>query len=281
MKVRPPAAAGTFYPKDREALRKALKELLPDSKAPKQHAMAILVPHAGYAWSGPVAAKVFSRLQIPEVVVLLSFSHLGRGADFAVWPAGAWRTPLGDVPVNEMWVRALKACWPDLKEDEECFLGEHSGEVQLPFLQYGRRDVQIVPVSVNAWRGDPDVAERLQRFGEALARAGTPMVVATTDLTHCGAGYGAGPPPGLTPDDFAREQDYMILEPIERLNLKRFFEVLLGRGVSMCGVAPTAVFMAFGKTMGFKKAERLAYATSAENEPGADRAVGYPGLVLW
>jgi AmmeMemoRadiSam system protein B len=277
--LRLPSVAGLFYPADPAALRAKLAGLL--VAAPQAPARAALSPHAGYDYSGRVAAAVYARIVVPRDVVLLSFNHRGRGARFGTWPRGAWRTPLGDVPVAEDLVRRLREAAPDLEEDEAGFTGEHSGEVQVPFLQMVRPDVRIAPLSVNAWEGRTLGREDLARFGATLATAvRDELVLATTDLTHCGAGYGAPPPPGRRAIDWTRSQDLLVLDALKRLDEEAFWEAVAPRGVSMCGVGPTAALIAYARARGASSAEVVAYETSADNEPDDDRAVGYPGVII-
>jgi AmmeMemoRadiSam system protein B len=215
-------------------------------------------------------------------VVLLSFSHRGIGPAFGLWSGGPWRTPLGEIPIAVDVAARIRATFPHLEDDETGFLGEHSGEVQVPFLQELRPDCRIAPFSLNAWVGGRSGEAELDAFGAALAGVvKDELVLATTDLTHCGEAYGAEPPPGVTPRDFTRGQDRAILRTIQALSLPDFFETRQRMGVSMCGVSPTAAFIAFGRAAGAATADLVSYATSADDEPDADRAVGYPGAVIW
>ncbi|HTF56079.1 MAG TPA: AmmeMemoRadiSam system protein B, partial [Planctomycetota bacterium] len=148
--------------------------------------------------------------------------------------------------------------------------------------QAARPDVRIVPISVNAWAGGTSGRDEIARFARSLASAvRSELVVATTDLTHCGEGYGIAPPPGMKPVEWARAQDRRVLDALERLDIENFWEAVDRRGVSMCGVGPTAVFIEYGRARGAASAEVTAYGTSADDEPDADRAVGYPGVVIW
>src|SRR6185295_15054444 len=110
---------------------------------------------------------------------------------------------------------------------------------------------------------------------------GNELVVATTDLTHCGEGYGIAPPAGMKPAEWARAQDRRVLDALERLDIEAFWDTIDRHGVTMCGVGPTAAFIEYGRARGASSAEITAYGTSADDEPDADRAVGYPGVVIW
>jgi AmmeMemoRadiSam system protein B len=280
MGLRLPSVAGLFYPSDPGALRRKIEEFLPSG--PQTPARAVLVPHAGYDYSGRVAGAVFARIAVPRDVVLLSFHHRGLGVRFGAWAKGAWRTPLGDAPVAEDLVRRLMDAAPELEEDEAGFAREHSGEVQVPFLQVARPDVRIAPISVNAWEGRTLGREDLARFGAALATVvRDELVVATTDLTHCGAGYGAPPPAGQRAVDWTRTQDLFVLDALKTLDEEAFWQAVAGRSITMCGVGPTAALIAFARAAGALSAEIASYRTSADDEPEDDKAVGYPGVVVW
>ena len=276
--LRLPSVAGLFYPADPGALRRKLADVMPPaSRAP---ARAALAPHAGYDHSGRVAGAVYARIDVPRDVVLVAFHHRGQGARFGAWARGAWRTPLGDAPVAEDLVRRIMDAAPEVVADESAFAREHSGEVQLPFLQMARPDVRIAPLSVNAWEGGESGRAELARFGAALATAVRgELVVATTDLTHCGEGYGNAPPDGRTPAEWARSQDRRVLDALAGLDEAAFWDAVRG-GMTMCGVGPTAAMIAFARARGSTSAEIVSYATSADDEPDADRAVGYPGVVI-
>jgi AmmeMemoRadiSam system protein B len=267
--------AGTFYPGDAGRLRRDLERLAPPG--PRRKALATLAPHAGYAYSGAVAGAVYGSVEIPRDVVLVSFSHRGRGAPVAVWPEGPWETPIGEAPVAGELCRELLLL-RGVTDDRAAFEGEHSGEVQLPFLLHLRPDVRIAPLSVQTH--DPAALRALGEALAALLAARDALLAATTDLTHCGEGYGVAPPPGRTPAQFAREQDARVLARIAALDFDGFFDVVERHDVTMCGVAPTALMIAYARARRAAAAEVVKYATSADDEPGADRAVGYPGVVV-
>src|SRR4029077_6344761 len=107
MTVRVPAVAGSFYPGQADLLRRELDGLIPAAR--KERALALIAPHAGYAYSGRVAGAAYGRVEIPRDVVILCFNHHGAGSDFAVWPAGGWRTALGDAPGNAALAGRMRA----------------------------------------------------------------------------------------------------------------------------------------------------------------------------
>lgn len=261
--IRSPAVAGTFYPAEAEALRRQLARCLTAAQA--KPATATLGPHAGYDYSGPVAGAVYASVTVPEDVVLLSFNHRGRGAEFGVWPRGAWKTPLGEAPIAEALAsRVATAC--GLVEDTTGFLGEHSGEVHVPFLQARNAGVQIVPVTLSCgWEG----FDALVDFGTRLAAVeGAFLVAASTDMNH------------YEPDASTRVKDKYALDAISALDARGLREAVARHEITMCGYAPTVAFIAYAKARGARSARLVAYATSGDACGDRERVVGYAGFVV-
>ena len=165
MTVRPPAVAGLFYSANPESLERDVRGFLP-AGAVAEKAFGAIVPHAGYAYSGPVAGAVYASVEIPRTVVIVCPNHTGRGAPAAMDPSEAWQTPLGEVPLARPLANRLLELAPRVTEDSEAHRREHSLEVQLPFLKVLRPDVEIVPLCL----GEPSLS-LCREVGEALARA--------------------------------------------------------------------------------------------------------------
>ena len=264
--LRAPAVAGMFYPGRAEELRRAIAEAFPPLRP--ERVLAVLVPHAGYAYSGRVAAAAFARAEIPADVVLLCFNHRGRGSDFAVWPEGSWRTPLGDAPVNGELVQRLREAFPRLADDEAGHADEHSGEVQVPFLQVLRPDVRIVPVALSVGPDDRSV-DALREFERALAGVpGEFLVVASTDLNH------------YEDQETTVAKDALVLSAIERLDEEGVQEAVGRKDVSMCGFAPAIAAIAYAKAKGATRAETVLHATSGDVSGDYGRVVGYAGMIF-
>ena len=263
MTTRAPAVAGSFYPGNAVDLRRQVEAALPPGP-PAEDALAVVVPHAGYLYSGAVAGAVYARVRVPEDVVLLCFNHRGRGADVAVWAEGAWETPMGDVPVADGLARAILERCPGATSDEAGHLDEHSGEVQLPFLLARRPGVRVVPVALST--GDFDV---LRAFGTALAELpGDFLVVASTDLNH------------YEDQETTLRKDAEVIRALERLDAEGIREAVFRRGVSMCGFAPAAAVCAYAKAKGAARAVTVKHATSGDVSGDLDRVVGYVGMIV-
>ncbi|HLY76024.1 MAG TPA: AmmeMemoRadiSam system protein B [Planctomycetota bacterium] len=264
MPLRPPAVAGTFYPGLAETLRRELEVLIPE--APKEKALAVIVPHAGYAYSGRVAGAVYARVEVPQDVVLLCFNHRGYGPDFSIWPGGAWRTPLGDAPVSSDLAGRIQSAYPEAEYSEVGFLGEHSGEVQVPFLQKLRPDVRIVPVALSVGLGS---APALQDFGRALAGIpGDFLVVGSTDLNH------------YEDQETTLAKDNAVIRAIEALDVTALVAAIRSQDVSMCGYAPTIATIAYARARGAAAAKTVMHATSGDVSGDYDRVVGYAGMII-
>jgi hypothetical protein len=265
--IREPAVAGQFYPAKASQLRADVTSLL-DRSQPPSEAVAAVVPHAGYVYSGPVAGAVFARLSIPETVVLLGPNHTGLGAPVSVWASGAWRTPLGEVEVDEPLAAALLERFSAATSNEAAHRGEHSLEVQLPFLQVLRPGVRILPIVLAV-----DALATLLRLGEAFAdlAASHPqslLLVASTDMTH------------FQPQQVAERQDKLALERVLALDPEGLWQVVLENDISMCGYMPTAAALAFARARGAASAELIRYETSGDRTGDRESVVGYAGVII-
>jgi hypothetical protein len=273
--VRAAAVADRFYPSQRNRLLQLVDTLAPKparEEHEKERVHAVLVPHAGYAFSGRVAAAVFSRIRIPSVAAILCFNHRGHGATFALWPGTAWETPLGSAPIEEALARRLRDEFPRLELDGRAHEGEHSGEVQVPFLQYFRPDIRILPVSLNAWTDERGV-DALKEFGAALARAvaslGTEtLVVASSDLNH------------YEREDTTYAKDEVAINAMLTLDPDVLRNAVAREGVSMCGFAPAAAAMAYTRARGGEGGRLILHATSGDASGDRERVVGYAGIVF-
>lgn len=262
--LRTATVAGQFYPGDKKSLMRDIDSMLESVTA--QPAIAVMSPHAGYVYSGAVAGKTFSKVTIPEEVVIIGPNHHGRGHSAAVYAHGAWDTPLGRINVaNELAQRLLAEC-PMAEEDFVAHRYEHSLEVQVPFLQYLSPDTKIVPLCISRLP-----LKLLLDLGDGLARAlsscsHTPLIVASTDMTH----YESG--------DVARRKDSMALDKVLDLDPEGLYEVVHENRISMCGVLPTVVMLRAALALGATNAELIAYSNSGDVTGDQSEVVGYAGV---
>src|SRR3989338_5760914 len=149
LKIREPFVAGQFYPGSEQEIRSEINRLV-DKKAEKISAIACMLPHAGYPYSGKVAAETISRLNIPDTLILLGPNHTGIGAPFSLMSEGIWHMPFGNVRIDSTTAKWLLKNSRLLKEDMQAHISEHSLEVQLPFFQNFKPGIKIVPVVLSS-----------------------------------------------------------------------------------------------------------------------------------
>jgi hypothetical protein len=268
--------SGRFYPGTRAELAEAVARLLADARAeagssPPAPLRAVIAPHAGYVYSGPTAAAVFARVALPALVVILAPNHTGvcRAPDGgSLWEAGAFRTPLGDVAVDEPFAAALLDASPLVSVDHDAHRGEHAVEVELPFLQILRADVRIVPL-VLAW----DAWEACRALGEALAglvrRWVEPvLLLASSDLNH------------YEPAAVSERKDARALEAVATLDGAELLARCRRERISMCGRAPAAAVLAAARALGAARADVVDYRHSGWVSADDSQVVGYGGVVI-
>ena len=297
---RVPAVAGTFYPADPARLSRMTATMLDAAAAgaaaagaasgadPRAEAgaasmpLGILVPHAGLAYSGAVAAAAWRLVADGATVVILGTNHTAPWLNgVGVWDAGSWRTPLGAVPVDAELLSEILALGLPFEPDRAAHLGEHSIEVQLPLLRAVAPGARIVPLAVGAGTGDGAIAAGT-RLGSLLARRradGAPIVLAiSTDMAH------------YPPADACVRVTRELLPAIEALlpeELARAEAAVRGAGAGsgivcgMCGIEPAVLGLAALRAMGATSGVALASATSADAGADPRRAVGYLSVVFW
>ncbi len=265
--IRRPAVAGQFYPGDPEKLRAFLEETVRPGPEPAA-AVGVVSPHAGYVYSGRVAGAVFSRVWVPDAVILLGPNHTGLGTEASIVSRGAWATPLGPVSIHGELAEALRAESALFEEDALAHAHEHSLEVQLPFLQHRNPRVTIVPVAFML-RDLASVEEAGEAVASVLARWPDPvLLVASSDMTH------------YEPDDRAREKDARAIGRVLALDPEGLLDTTKRFGITMCGVVPTAVLLVAARRLGATGGELVTYATSGEVSGDLGSVVGYAGMVI-
>ena len=264
---RNPAVAGQFYPGTARELDRMVRLYTRDS-AEKTRAKGIVVPHAGYVYSGGVAGEVYSSVEIPERTIIFCPNHTGVGAAAAVMARGSWRMPWGEVPIDEELADRLLAASPLLTEDASAHRGEHSLEVQLPFLRRFRDTFRFVPVAL----GKLSLSD-CRTLGEAVARVAgeealPPLLIASSDMSH------------YEPDGVARKKDGQAIDRILALDPEGLFGVVRSERISMCGVIPATVVLFASLALGAGSARLIKYSTSGDVSGDREQVVGYAGLAL-
>lgn len=268
-KIRKPAVAGQFYPSSSQGLKNKI-EVLIDKKADKLDAIACMLPHAGYMYSGEVAGHTVSRLNIKDKIILLGPNHTGYGKAFSIMTEGIWQTPLGEIKIDNTLARQILNHSKYLEDDNLAHIYEHSLEVELPFLQYFKADFQIVPIVILS-----DEFSVLKEIGKEIAEAiktsnmaDSTMIVASSDMTH------------YEPQGEAQKKDREAIDSILKLDEDRLLERVLNLNISMCGYAPVAVMLTAAKILGANRALLVKYQTSGDVTGDRDSVVGYAGIVI-
>lgn len=266
--IRNPTVAGRFYPAGASELDRTIRRYT-RNVGTRIRASGILVPHAGYVYSGAVAGEVFSAVEIPSRSIVFCPNHTGVGAEAAVMSRGAWRMPWGDVPIDEdLAARLLGACTL-LSEDHVAHHGEHSLEVQLPFLRRFCETFRFVPIAL----GHLSLSE-CRALGEAAAEvAGAeedrPLLIASSDMSH------------YEPDAAARKKDRAAIDRMLALDPEGLFQLVRSEGISMCGVIPATVVLFASVALGARSARLIQYSTSGDISGDRNQVVGYAGLAFF
>jgi len=275
MRVRRPTQAGTFYAGDAESLKAQVESCFlhgfGPGKLPKVDAkgsrrvVGLVCPHAGYIYSGPVAANAYYELAldgVPETVVVLGPNHTGYGSALALMDSGVWRTPLGDVEVDSLVAHELLRETGLVDVDESAHRYEHSVEVQLPFLQYLYGSAfKFVPVCFQL----QDLASA-EEVGNALAEVlaeRNAVIIASSDFTH------------YEPQANAARKDGAALKAVEAMDAKQFLTIIESENVTACGYGPIATLITAAKGLLAKEAKLLQYKTSGDITGDKSSVVGY------
>jgi AmmeMemoRadiSam system protein B len=259
--------AGSFYPASVSEINAMMKEFV-DREAGKETCIAVVVPHAGYVYSGRVAGATYSRVEIPRKTIILAPNHSGMGRVISLYPGDAWHTPLGRVQVDKSMNRSLLESCDFIEEDERAHLREHSAEVHLPFLQYLRPNVTI-SVMVIATQ-DYDILSSVGSALVSVVRSSEEpvLIVASSDMTH------------FESQKVAAQQDKLAISKIEALDPRGLLETVVSRGITMCGVAPVTAALVAALELGATSAELVMYETSGDVTGDTSSVVGYAGAII-
>ena len=267
MPVRSPAVAGRFYPSDPGELEREIGACLAAGTGQKELSVAVVVPHAGYVYSGAIAGATFSRVVPPDRALVLGPNHTGRGAKRSLFQAGVWDLPGGGLRVDSELAESVRIS-ANLEPDTEAHRSEHSIEVELPFLRALRADMSFVPICLARLT----LAE-CRELGKNLARSverssSSTLIVASTDMSH------------YLPADVARELDLRAIERVQNLDPEGLYRVVTDLDISMCGFVPTTVTLFAARALGATRATLVRYGHSGERTGDHTRVVGYAGFVL-
>jgi MEMO1 family protein len=280
LKPRRPAVSGIFYPSNPFELQKSLEQSFLDKNfgpgrmppsLDRKKIYGIISPHAGYSYSGSVAANGYYQVSDMdyETVIITGPNHYGIGSGVATMRQSFWKTPLGDVEVNTDFADTISKSTV-IDTDDFSHIRDHCLEVQLPFLQCIRKDdtFRIVPIIMNL----QDI-ETAKDVGKTIAQAITSasaktLLIASSDFTH------------YEPNEEAHRKDLELIDTILSLDVSSFYAVLERLDISACGYGAIASIMIAVKELGASKAELLRYATSGDTTGDKSSVVGYASIVF-
>lgn len=262
---RQPGFAGSFYPANPDKLKNDIQNYIAKAKAAQlENPVAFIVPHAGYIYSGPVAAYSYAQLKEKpvDVAIVLAPSHRARFNGASVISDGIFQTPLGNVQLDRAIAQKLldEELFFEIKEAHQY---EHSLEVQLPFLQVVLSDFVLVPIVIGTI--DLDVCRKIgNKIAEALtSEKRSYILILSTDLSH------------YYHYDIAKKIDGNFIESLKKFDENYLYEMLQSDKAQACGEGPVLAGMVASKQLGAEKVEILHYANSGDTAGPKNEVVGY------
>lgn len=278
MNIRFPIVSGAFYPSTKDSLIKEIEKCfkhnlgpgeIPDKPIEYFSRISLLIsPHAGYIYSGPVAAHGYYNLYknpLPKTVIIIGPNHQGYGTNVSIYPEGVWRTPLGEVSIDKELVYDLAKISDVFSLDEASHMYEHSIEVQIPFLQYVLKNFKIVPICMLDQNKETSI-----QVGEAIASIIADRkdvaIIASTDFTHYESAKDAN------------KKDNEAIKAIIDLDVNKFYKIINDLNITMCGFGPVSSLMIVARKIGIEKGNLLKYATSGDITGDYSSVVGYASI---
>lgn len=264
--MRQTIVAGQFYPLNQKSLKKELSRCFKDAAILEKPILGAVVPHAGYTYSGEVAAHAYAQLPVADTYIFFGPNHTGYGSPVAL-SQDTWTTPLGEVRTDQDIGKLLAGTIIDFDELAHHF--EHSIEVQIPFLQHRfDHDFKILPICMGL-QDEETAVEVGREVARASKEAGKKVVfIASSDFTH----YESA--------DIARENDSYLIEPIMKMDIPEFYRRREEKNISACGFGPIAAMLSATMEFGASKVSLIKYATSGDVTGDMSGVVGYAAIVV-
>jgi len=267
--------AGSFYPGTKAALTREIEQCFTHRLGPgrlpalvqvgERRLVGLVCPHAGYMYSGPVAARSYFELANdgkPTTIVIIGPNHTGEGSGVSMMSEGVWETPLGQVEVDHETADAISKASGIIDLDDRAHLHEHSIEVQLPFLQFVLQSrFEFVPICM-MMQDQETSFEVGNAVGNAL-KGRDAVIIASSDMTH----YESA--------DSAKRKDRLAIDAILALDDAKLQETVESHRISMCGHGPVASMIAASRILNGKTARLLGYSTSGDITGDNSADVGY------
>ena len=280
LNLRRPAVAGSFYAGDSKSLNIQIENCFLDKIGPGEiplvnpkkgeNIIGLVSPHAGYMYSGPVAANGFYKIALdgkPDTIIILGPNHRGFGEDISIMVEGKWKTPLGELEIDTNIAENILKNSKIIKKDKKAHQYEHSIEVQLPFIQYiFGKDIKFVPICMTRQDINTDIEIAKSICSSVFDK--NILIIASSDFTH------------YEPQEYAENIDKQAIDAILEFNPKKLYDMIYHQNLTMCGPGPITVMLIACETLGAKKAELLKYATSGDVSGMYDQVVGYASLII-
>ncbi|MCK4309230.1 MAG: AmmeMemoRadiSam system protein B [Candidatus Atribacteria bacterium] len=280
LELRKPAVAGSFYAGDSKSLNIQIEKCFLHKIGPGKIPSAVLAgerkivglisPHAGYMYSGPVAAHGFYKIALdgkPDTIIILGPNHRGFGADVSIMINGKWKTPLGELEIDKDVAESILNNSKIIKIDNKAHQSEHSIEVQLPFIQYiFGKNVNIIPICMTRQDINTDIEIARSICSSVVDK--NILIIASSDFTH------------YEPQEYAKNVDKQAINAILEFNPKKLYDIIYQQNLTMCGPGPITTMLIACKSLGAKKAELLKYATSGDITGMYDQVVGYASIMI-
>lgn len=270
--IKEPNVAGAFYSADPKVLSDSINEFeAAASGVPTDRRVEIAIsPHAGYPFSGPVAAYTYKAIAKNhyKTIIIIGPSHYVDFQGISVWPKGGFKTPLGIVPVDEDFSNQLLKENPEFQFLPNVYEREHAVEVELPFLQKTFKDFKIVPILMGA--PDPQVCEDLaMALDKLIGDRQDVLILISSDMSH------------YYTYDVANQMDALTLKAIAAIDPKKFFEGNISRKMEMCGFVPVTTALMYARIRGINHVEVLDHANSGDTSGDKFRVVGYSSVIFY
>ena len=280
LEIRQPAVAGSFYDGDLKSLNIQIENCFLHKIGPgkiplvnpkrQNNIIGLISPHAGYMYSGPVAANGFYKIALggkPDSIIILGPNHRGFGEDVSIMTEGKWKTPLGELEIDTEMADDILKNSKIIKNDKKAHQYEHSIEVQLPFIQYiFGKDIKFVPICMTRQDIDTDIEIAKSICSSVVDK--NILIIASSDFTH------------YEPQEYAENVDKQAINAILEFNPEKLYDMIYHQNLTMCGPGPITVMLIACETLGSKKAELLKYATSGDVSGMYNQVVGYASLII-
>jgi AmmeMemoRadiSam system protein B len=244
-----------------------LKSFCPNISS-KRDVIGLMVPHAGYIYSGAIAGQTYDKVNVPDRVILLGPNHHGVGHSGAVYATGSWTTPLGQIFIDENLAQQLLDASEYLQSDTRAHQAEHSLEVQVPFIQYLNPQAELVPICLS-YQPLLQLLAIAETIAAIIRNSDNPvLLIASTDMTH------------FESAETAKRKDQIALDCVAQMDAEGLFKTVVERQISMCGFIPTVILLKVAKLLGCKRSEITVYGNSGDVTKDYSDVVAYAGALI-